>query len=121
MLAAINAAKQKSYRYSKFRKSFHLNFYEKQYIKEQGYLELEKHAQNIIRTRLKLKPHNDGKQTPYRGHPIFKAQHATACCCRKCIQTHHRIPGFKKLSDNDINHLVNTVMMWIRKEMKGIA
>ncbi len=27
-------------------------------------------------------PRNDGKQTPFRGHPVFTAQHATATCCR---------------------------------------
>jgi len=121
MLTVINAARQSGYKYNRFRNSFHLNYYEKKYVEEQGYFELEKHAKNIIRTRLKLKPNNDGKQTPYRGHPVYKAQHATAACCRKCIQKHHRIPGYKKLSDSDINHLTNTVMMWIRKEIKGIA
>lgn len=121
MMTAIIAAKTNDYKYNRFRQSFHLNFSEKQYIKEQGYYEIEKYAQNIIKNRIKLKPNNDGKQTPNNGHPIFKAQHATACCCRKCIQKHHQIPSYKTLSDEEVNHLVNTVMMWIRKEMKGIA
>ena len=38
--------------------------------------------------------HNDGKQTPTKGHPVFVAQHATATCCRECIRKWHKIqPG----------------------------
>ncbi|VFT76303.1 Uncharacterised protein [Klebsiella aerogenes] len=29
---------------------------------------------------------NHGKQTPMRGHPVFIAQHATATCCRGCLE-----------------------------------
>ncbi|MCP9485713.1 MAG: DUF4186 domain-containing protein [Gaiellaceae bacterium MAG52_C11] len=32
-------------------------------------------------------PRKDGKQTPYRGHPVFVAQHATATCCRTVLDT----------------------------------
>lgn len=121
MLAAITAARQKGYKSNRFRQSFRLNFNDKKIIEEQGYLELEKQAKEIIRNRLKIKPSNDGKQTPYRGHPIFKAQHATACCCRKCVQKWHRIPAYRELNNQEMHQLVNTVMTWIRKEMKGVA
>ncbi len=88
-------ARANDYKYNKFRNSFHLNFTEKKYIKEQGYFEIEKYAQNSIRRKLKIKLNNDGKQTPYSGHPIFKAQHATACCCRKCIQKYPQFQVIK--------------------------
>jgi hypothetical protein len=28
----------------------------------------------------------DGRQTPMRNHPVFIAQHATATCCRGCLE-----------------------------------
>ena len=31
-------------------------------------------------------PVNDGKQTPMKGHPIFKAMHGSAMCCRGCME-----------------------------------
>ena len=31
-------------------------------------------------------PANDGRQTPWRGHPVFTAQHATATCCHRSAQ-----------------------------------
>ena len=42
--------------------------------------------------------HNDGKQTPTKGHPVFVAQHATATCCRECIRKWHKIQPGKELS-----------------------
>jgi exodeoxyribonuclease V alpha subunit len=121
MLAAIIAARQNAYRYNKYRRSFYLDFNDKQYIREHGYFELEKQAYTIISNRLKNTPDNDGKQTPYYGSPIFKAQHATGCCCRACVQKLHEIPKYRELSDTEINHLVNTVMLWIKKQMTGVA
>jgi hypothetical protein len=121
MLAAISAAKTKGYKYNKFNQSFHLNYQEKQYIKQQGYLTLEKQAKHIITSKLKTKPTNDGRQTPFRGNPIFKAQHATACSSRKAIQRWHRIPSYRQLTEEEIHHLTNKIMTWIRKEMKGIT
>ena len=51
------------------------------------------HAQDLIARRLvPAEPRNDGKQTPYRGHPVFVAQHATATCCRSCLERWHQIP-----------------------------
>ncbi len=35
------------------------------------------------------KPANDGRQTPMRNHPAFIAQHATATCCRGCLEKWH--------------------------------
>jgi hypothetical protein len=50
-------------------------------------------------------PLNDGKQTPLRGHPVFVARHATATCCRSCLQRWHRIPRGNTLSNNQIDHV----------------
>jgi hypothetical protein len=55
-------------------------------------------------------PKNDGKQTPMKGHPVFIAQHATATCCRGCIQKWHRIKKGKELSDQEIQFLVELIM-----------
>jgi hypothetical protein len=41
----------------------------------------QKRYADFIQTRLApANPPNDGKQTSMRGHPVFKAQHACACC-----------------------------------------
>ena len=67
---------------SKFRSRFHLSAADRKYIAEKGMETIRSHCEDFIRTRLApANPPNDGKQTPMRGHPVFKAQHACACCC----------------------------------------
>jgi Domain of unknown function (DUF4186) len=54
---------------------------------------IREHAGELLGKRLApAEPRNDGKQTPYRGHPVFVAQHATATCCRTCLERWHGIP-----------------------------
>jgi hypothetical protein len=45
-----------------------------------------------------------------KGHPVFIGQHATATCCRGCIQKWHRIKKGKELSDQEIQFLVELIM-----------
>lgn len=71
---------------SAFRAKFHLSEKDRQYIMGKGMETIQHHAADFIRMRLApaIIP-NDGKQTPMRGHPVFIAQHACACCCRSCL------------------------------------
>ena len=101
---------------SKFRASFHLNKKMIEYIDEKGLEKVKEHAYDFIEKRLKIKPINDGIQTPMKGHPIFIAQHACACCCRSCLQKWHHIDQNKTLSDLDIEYIVNLLMKWVGKE-----
>jgi hypothetical protein len=76
------------------------------------------HAADFIARRLAPQaPANDGKQTPYRGHPVFVAQHATACCCRTCLMKFHAIPKGRALSPEEQAHVVRALERWIRQQM----
>lgn len=105
---------------SKFRSSFHLNKKMKEYVINNGYDKIKNHAIDFLNKRLKpSNPSNDGKQTPMRQvHPVFIAQHATACCCRGCLEKWYKIPKGKELTDNQVNYLVSVIMKWIEKEVK---
>ena len=61
--------------------------------------------------------HNDAKQTPTKGHPVFVAQHATATCCRECIRKWHKIQPGKELSRIQQDYLVDVIMTWIQSEV----
>lgn len=103
---------------SKFRNSFHLKEKDIVYSKNKGYREIEKHAHDFINKRLAPKEIiNDGKQTPMKGHPVFIAQHATATCCRSCLEKWHRIKKNKELSKEEQNYIVKVIMTWITKEV----
>ena len=105
---------------SKFRSSFHLKEKDMQYIKEKGLTKIKIHAYDFVNKRLKnTKNVNDGKQTPTKGHPVFIAQHATATCCRGCLEKWHHINQNKKMDKNDIDYVVNVIMFWIENEMKN--
>lgn len=105
---------------SKFRSSFHLRKYMIDYIDEKGIDKIREHAYDFINSR--IKPEiilNDGKQTPMKGHPVFIAQHACACCCRGCLEKWHHIPKGRKLTDKEVDYIVNLIMEWINTEYKN--
>lgn len=103
---------------SKFRSRFHLKDKDKKYIEEKGIDTIKKHAYDFINNRLSdVSKVIDGKQTPMRGHPVFIAQHATACCCRGCLEKWHHIENGRLLTKKEIDYIVDIIMKWINNEM----
>ena len=91
------------------------------YIDERGFKKIKEHAYDFITKRLAPKDiPNDGKQTPMKGHPVFIAQHACACCCRSCLEKWHKIPKDRDLTEKEINYIVNLLMLWIKKEYEQL-
>ena len=106
---------------SKFRSKFKLTEKDRQYIQDKGIDIIWQHATDFIKTRIAPQnPKNDGKQTPMKGHPVFIAQHATATCCRGCIQKWHGIKKGKSLNDEEIDLVVGLVMRWIEEQFGSI-
>src|SRR6185437_12047765 len=95
---------------STFRRKFHLKAKEQKYFQEKGLEVIRAHAEDIIRKRLApANPPSDGKQTPMRGHPVFIAQHATATCCRGCLEKWHHIKRGRSLTAAQRRYLVTVV------------
>lgn len=102
---------------SRFRAKFHLTQKDRDYITEKGMDTIRSHAENFIATRLApAEIPNDGKQTPMRGHPVFLAQHACACCCRGCLEKWYRVPKGRELTEDQQRRIVNLLMAWICRE-----
>jgi len=104
---------------SSFRRRFHLNRQDWHYLRSKGLVQIGRHASDFVRQRLAsaVIP-NDGKQTPYHGHPVFTAQHATACCCRGCLQKWHGIAAGIALSTNEQSYVTKVLMHWLQREME---
>ena len=101
---------------SKFRSSFHLKEKDLIYIEQKGLQKIESHAYDFINKRLRdITNINDGKQTPMKGHPVFVAEHATATCCRGCLEKWHHIPKDRSLTDEEVKYIVNVIMAWINQ------
>jgi Domain of unknown function (DUF4186) len=104
---------------SAFRRKFHLQGKDLVYLRTKGLPTIIDHARDFIAKRLAPAViANDGKQTPFRGHPVFVAQHATACCCRGCLEKWHRIPKGRPLTPEQEAYIINVLERWLRDEMK---
>ena len=102
---------------SKFRSKFKLKDKEKLYIEEKGIETIKSHAKDFISKRIApAEIANDGKQTPMKGHPVFIAQHATATCCRGCIEKWHHFKKGVQLTESQQEYLVNIIMEWIKRQ-----
>ncbi|MEO1144716.1 MAG: DUF4186 domain-containing protein [Cyanobacteria bacterium J06638_22] len=100
---------------SEFRRKFHLWEKEQMYLQEKGMETVLAHARDFVRSRLAdAEPKNDGRQTPWGNHPVFVAQHATATCCRGCLEKWHGIPKGKPLSDTEQTYIVAVIERWLQ-------
>ena len=105
---------------SAFRARFSLNAEDRAYIERVGMETLRRHAADFVRMKLApAYPVNDGKQTPMRGHPVFKAMHACACCCRGCLNKWYSVPRGVPLTDDQQERITRLLMAWIEKERNG--
>ncbi|MBN2467527.1 MAG: DUF4186 domain-containing protein [Deltaproteobacteria bacterium] len=101
-------------RCSPFRRGFALAPRDLRYTRGKGLNTIREHAYTFIRARLgPALPLNDGKQTPMKGHPVFVAQHATATCCRRCLQRWHGIERGRTLTEGEIEFIVDLIVAWI--------
>lgn len=109
--------KLKNLRKSKFRNSFKLRRYMIEYIDKIGFKKIQEHTKDFIEEKLAPKnPKNDGKQTPTKAHPSFVAMHATATCCRSCLEKWHHIPKGRELKKEEKNYIESLIVMWIKEE-----
>jgi hypothetical protein len=102
----------------RFRAKFHLRGREAALVQLRGREAIRAHAEDLIGKRLApALPYKDGKQTPYRGHPVFVAQHATATCCRSCLERSHEIPRGHELTADERAYVVDVIWRWIEREL----
>jgi hypothetical protein len=100
---------------SEFRRRFRLDARDRAYLEARGLPTVLDHARDFVAKRLApAAPPNDGKQTPFRGHPAFVAQHATATCCRGCLAKWHDIPRGRDLTAEEQAHVVAAIERWLR-------
>lgn len=101
---------------SNFRQRMRLNTKEIEYLKSKGLPTVLEHAVRFINERLApAEPPRDGKQTPFRGHPVFVAQHATATCCRGCLYKWHHIPKQIELSAEQKQYVLRVLQRWLEQ------
>ena len=98
-----------------FRQRFALRGRELAYLQTWGLSHVMKQARDLITKRVApAAPLNDGRQTPWRNHPVFMAQHATATCCRGCLEKLHSIEQGHALTPAQMDHVLAAIERWLR-------
>jgi hypothetical protein len=101
----------------RFRSKFHLRGRDRATVELRGMEAVREHAAEFVAKRLApAAPYKDGKQTPYRGHPVFVAQHATGTCCRSCLARNHGIAPGRELSAAEQDYVVEVICRWIERD-----
>src|SRR5689334_4428408 len=101
-----------------FRARFHVRGRDAATVQLRGMEVVRRHAGELLAKRLApAEPAKDGRQTPYRGHPVFVAQHATATCCRGCLERWHGIPKGRPLTAGEQGYAVDVICRWIEADL----
>jgi predicted Fe-S protein YdhL (DUF1289 family) len=102
---------------SNFRRRFRLCGKERAYAQEKGLETILAHARVFIEERLAPgEIPNDGRQTPMRNHPVFVAQHATATCCRGCLEKWHGTAKGRELTAAERDNVLGVLRRWLRAQ-----
>lgn len=72
-------------------------------------------AKSLLKSRIgKYNNYMDGRQTPMGKDEIINyAQHATATCCRQCLEAWHNITMEKTLTEKELEFCTDLVMKYI--------
>jgi hypothetical protein len=65
-------------------------------------------------------PPRDGRQTPLQGNAIYYAQHATACCCRKCLEYWHAIPQGRPLTEKEFEYCAALIELYLKERLPNL-
>lgn len=104
---------------SAFRQRFYLNAQDLAYLCEKGLPLVLEHGQDFIARRLApALPLKDGRQTPWKGHPVFVAQHATGTCCRGCLHKWHGLPEGVALDAGQQAYVLAVIAAWIERDRR---
>lgn len=66
-------------------------------------------------------PPRDGRQTPMEGNTIYYAQHATATCCRTCLEYWHDIPKGRSLTSKEFEYCAALVDLFLDHKLPDLA
>ncbi|MCP9329861.1 DUF4186 family protein, partial [Liquorilactobacillus satsumensis] len=78
---------------------------------------LEHGAEFITRRLAPAHPARDGKHTPWKGHPVVVAQHATATCCRSCLEKCHHFSKGTQLTVWQQRYVLAGIAAWVQREL----
>jgi hypothetical protein len=91
------------------------------YARRKGRLELHAALAHRLRQCVGVKSTRDGRQTPWSKNPIYYAQHATACCCRRCIEYWHGIPPERPLTEGELDYFLQLCILYLKERLPDLS
>lgn len=92
------------------------------HAQRKGRDQLKDSARDRLRKYLAVaEPPRDGRQTPLEGNVIYYAQHATATCCRTCLEYWHNIPKGRPLTEAEFDYCVGLVDLFLDEKLPDLA
>ena len=103
-----------------------ISVYAVNYARRKGRLQLKEAAYKQIEQAVRRISHpREGQQTPRETNPhanaIHFAQHATAACCRRCVEEWHGIPRDRELTPEEMTYLTELAMLYIDSRLPDLA
>jgi hypothetical protein len=87
-----------------------------------GLTRLRADAESVIRKSVGPHQHPaQGRQTKWDGNIIYYGQHATACCCRRCIEVWHGIPRNRDLTEDEVRYFIELLCVYMRHRLPGVT
>lgn len=92
------------------------------HAQRKGRIQLKEAARHRLSKYLApAEPPRDGRQTPFRGNTIFYAQHATATCCRTCLEYWHNVPKGRELTAEERAYCEALVDCFLDERLPDLA
>jgi len=95
------------------------------YAKRKGKIKLREAARKrLVQSIGRAHPFRDGTQTPLledSPNPIWNAQHATATCCRRCVEYWHGIPRGRALNGAEMDYLTGIVSVFLDEKLPDLS
>jgi len=92
------------------------------HAQRKGRIALKDAARDRLRKYLAVaNPARDGRQTPFDGNAICYAQHATATCCRTCLEYWHDIPKGRPLTEDEFAYCASLVDRFLDLKLPDLS
>jgi hypothetical protein len=94
-----------------------INKVDKEKALKKGLVKIKDEIIKRITTEIGVAKPFRGGYTPYYGNIIYYGQHATASCCRQCIEHWHGIPVGRAMTKDEIEYLSSLVLEYIEERV----
>jgi hypothetical protein len=92
------------------------------HAQRKGRLLLKEATRDRLRKYLApTEPPRDGRQTPMHGSSIFYGQHATATCCRTCLEYWHDIPKHRELTESEVEYCGKLIDLFLEQRLPALS